>query len=122
METIISAMVMALVALTAWLARFAIKEYDVFKSFAIPSKIFANGLYVVSIITFWNIAANYVYSRMIQFVPKDKIAEINNNIQLRGNKYFVIYYISSWLFIWFVVWSIDMIANEINKARKQINN
>jgi hypothetical protein len=107
------------VAVFAWLTRFAIKEYSVFKKLKIPSTIFKTGAEAIFIIWICHIASNYVYLKMLPLVQPDKIEQINKIIILMVNKWFAIYFTVVWLFLWFCAVIIDDIAKNINKIRDE---
>lgn len=121
MDTIPAILLTALLGAIAWTARFAITEYKVFKSLKIPTKIIKEGFYPIAILTFWNVSTNYIYSKMLPFVPVDKISEMNKTIFFRENKFFIFFLLGLWIFIWFIAVSIDKIAESINEARTKHN-
>ena len=122
MESIFVIPISAFIAVTAWLTTFAIKEYQVFKRLKIPSNILKYGSPSIFTLILWNIAANHIYSKMLLYVPPDKISEMNKSIVMMADKETIYFFIGAWLFIWFCCVCIDKLANSINKARNEVNN
>ena len=117
MDKILLLTLSTFIAVVAWLTRFAIKEYPVFKRLKIPSAIFKNGAGGLAIFILWNTAAHQIHSKMLPFVPLDKIDEMEKSIVLMADKNTIYFCIGSWVFLWFCAIIIDEFAKSINKAR-----
>ena len=105
----------------AWLFRFAVKEYGVFKKLKIPFKIFWNGGIGLTFLLIWQIGTYIVYSKALTLIPKDKANEFNEtikNILLIPDKNGPYYLIATWFIIWASVFVIDELAKAINNARE----
>ena len=120
MNEIIVIIISSFIAVIAWLSRFAIKEYPVFKRFKIPSQIFKYGGFYIFVFLIWNISAHNIYSKTFDYIPKDKISKVNESIGfLMADKSTIYFAVCSWLFLWFCLVIIDEIAKSIHKAREQ---
>lgn len=110
-----------LIAALAWISRFAINEYPVFKRLKIPSKILQYGFPTVFTFCLWNISANRIYSAMMPFIQQDKIEEMKKTITYMADNNDAYSFTASWLFLWFCAICIDELAKSINKARSAEN-
>jgi hypothetical protein len=111
-----------LIGVMAWVIRFAIKEYPIFKKLKLPSRFFLYGGCYLCIFLIWNLSAHKVFNKISVFIPAPVLPKARESVSnLMADEFTAYFFIGTFFFTWGLVLAIDKFAKFINDERKNTN-